>query len=124
MRHCISGSLTVVALLILGACGNTDQRSESVAKPKPHAVRPIDTRCRAIQTRAAARRLALKVDYLLIAPEHESRRQILGTLAGSLYATCRQPTLPGVSDPLEYRPVRSVIAQMQTEYDEEEISGH
>ena len=116
--------LAVAATSLLVGCGDTERRTESPAKAKPHAARPIDTPCRAIQTRAAARRLALKVDYLLIAPEHESRRQVVGTLAGSLYATCRQPTLPGVSDPLDYRPLRSVLAQLQTEYDEEEISGH
>lgn len=46
-----------------------------------------------------------------------------GTIANSLEATCRQPKLPGVSNPGDYRPVKPVLEAIQRDFDEEEITG-
>jgi hypothetical protein len=48
----------------------------------------------------------------------------VGVFAESLHATCRQPKLPGVADPLDYRPVGPVIREVQREFDEDEIAPH
>ena len=115
--------LAVIALLpLLAACGTGTATTSSSTKAKKPP-RPVDTTCRELRTRAAAHRLALKIDYLLIAPEHESRRQVVGTLTNSLFATCRQAKLPGVANPLDYKPVKPILAQIQTDYDEEEVAG-
>ena len=84
----------------------------------------MDTTCRALQTKAEARALATRIDHLLVAPDGQARATTLRTLSDSLHATCRQPTLPGVADPLDYRPVRPVVRQLQREFDEHALDGH
>ena len=122
-KRVLGSCLVVTAMSVLGACDGSDTQPAAAPAPKPK--RPLtETPCRDLRTRAAARRLALELDYLLIAPEREPRRSVVATLANSLYETCRQPRLPGVDDPRDYRPVRPVIAQIQRDYDEEEIAAH
>jgi hypothetical protein len=73
---------------------------------------------------AAAERVADKLSYLLIAPPDHSQREVSGTLAQSLFHTCRQPKIPGVADPLDYKPAKPLITQIQADFDEEMASGH
>lgn len=87
------------------------------------AIRPDETPCRALQTRAASHALARKLVDRVVAPEHQSERETIGIIGESLYATCRQPRLPGVRDIKAYRPVKPVLAAIQRDFDEEEING-
>jgi hypothetical protein len=56
-----------------------------------------------------------------VAPPDHSEREVRGTIANSLEATCSQPKLPGVSDPADYKPVKPVLAAIQRDFDEDEI---
>lgn len=112
----VPAALAALFTLAFAACGGGEGRD---GRSEP--VRPVATPCRELQTKAAARRLALRLDHLLIAPEDQPRRITVRSLGDSLHATCRQPTLPGVEDPLDYRPVRPVIRQLQQEFDEHEL---
>jgi hypothetical protein len=53
----------------------------------------------------------------------EAERETIGIIGESLYATCRQPHLPGVERAGDYRPVKPVLAEIQRDFGEEEISG-
>jgi len=68
--------------------------------------------------------LARKLVDRVVAPEHQSERETIGIIGESLYATCRQPRLPGAPRIGDYRPVKPVLAAIQRDFDEEEISGH
>jgi hypothetical protein len=79
--------------------------------------------CGELLTKAAAYRLADKLTVRLVAPPDHSARDVQNAIAGSLYSTCGQPKLPGVADPADYRPVKPVLAGIQRDFDEEELSG-
>ena len=59
----------------------------------------------------------------VVAPEGQSERETVGIIGESLYATCRQPRLPGVDDVDHYRPVKPVLREVQRDFDQEEIEG-
>jgi hypothetical protein len=80
-------------------------------------------RCSDLATKAAAHRVARKLVDRVVAPDGQSERQTIGIIGESLYATCRQPRLPGVADVKAYRPVKAVLAAVQRDFDEEEIAG-
>ena len=115
---------TFAAVAALAGCGGGADKAAPPAKPaKSRAAKPDDVRCAQLSTRAAAHRLAQKLVDRVVAPEHQSERETIGIIGESLYATCRQPHLPGVSDVAQYRPVKPVLAVIQRDFDEEEISG-
>ena len=108
-------------IALLAGCGG----SESPPK-QAHPVRtvsPEQTPCRALKTRAASHALARKLVDRVVAPEQQRERETIGIIGESLYATCRQPHLPGVKDMKAYRPVKPVLAAVQRDFDEEEITG-
>ena len=106
---------------LLAGCGT----SEPAAKPAQgaRAVQPDQTPCRALKTRAASHALARNLVDRVVAPDHQSERKTIGIIGESLYATCRQPRLPGVNNIDAYRPVKPVLAAIQRDFDEEEITG-
>ena len=113
--------LVLLPAFLLAACGGGESGPSA---PERAPGRPVDTRCRELQTKAQATALARRLDHLLVAPEDQSRAITVRTFADSLHATCRQPALPGVDDPGDYRPVRPVVRQLQQEFDEHELEGH
>ena len=86
-------------------------------------MRAEDTRCGTLGTKAATQRLARRLVDRVVAPDGQSERKTIGTISESLFATCRQPHLPGVKRAADYRPVRSVLAAIQRDFDEEAING-
>jgi hypothetical protein len=71
------------------------------------------------EAHALARRLVDRV----VSPTGQSERETIGIIGESLYATCKQPTLPGVKRAADYRPVKPVLAEIQRDFDEDEIVG-
>ncbi|HEX6715136.1 MAG TPA: hypothetical protein VF066_17230 [Thermoleophilaceae bacterium] len=106
----------------VGACG--DEEPAATHAVKARAARPGQMTCAALTSRAAAHRLARKLVDRVVAPEGQSERETIGIIGESLYATCRQPRLPGVARMADYRPVKPVLAAIQRDFDEEEIAGH
>jgi len=84
---------------------------------------PDQVRCARLKTRSATRELARQLVDRVVAPEAQSERETIRIIAESLYATCRQPRLPGVGDAGRYKPVKPVLAQVQRDFDEHEIAG-
>ena len=87
------------------------------------AIRPDETPCSALKTRAATHALARKLVDRVVAPEHQGERETIGIIGESLYATCKQPQLPGVKNMKTYQPVKPVLAAIQRDFDEQEITG-
>jgi hypothetical protein len=116
----VAACLTVLGL---AACGTTEKKPPVAPAVKSAPLRPDDARCSELATRAAAHRLARKLVDRVVAPEGQSERETIGIIGESLYATCRQPRLPGVEDVRSYRPVKPVLAAVQRDFDEEEING-
>lgn len=114
--------LTVMLGATVAACGAAEKPNPRPAV-KPHRVRPEDARCSDLATKAAAHKLARKLVDRVVAPDGQSERETIGIIGESLYATCRQPRLPGVGDVKAYRPVKPVLAAVQRDFDEEEIAG-
>jgi hypothetical protein len=117
-------ALVVVAAAIAG-CGGSggDASTTSAAKAPQRTQKPAETPCAQLRTKAAARRVAVKLVDRVVAPDGQPERQTIGIIAESLWATCRQPRLPGVEDVAKYRPVRPVLNAIQRDFDEEAISG-
>jgi hypothetical protein len=115
----------IVALVgliaLLAGCGGSEPPSKQTHAVK--AISPDQTPCRALETRAASHALARKLVDRVVAPEHQRERETIGIIGESLYATCKQPHLPGVKDMKAYRPVKPVLAAVQRDFDEEEITG-
>ena len=116
--------LIVVVAACAAGCGDDAKPVPSTAtkahaRPRP----PDDARCADLRTRASAHRLARKLVDRVVAPPDHSERETIGTIGESLYATCRQPRLPGVKDVGAYRPVKPVLRAVQRDFDEEEIAG-
>ena len=117
-------ALTSAAAIAASGCGSQPAAEPQPAKPASHApVRPEDARCADLATKPAAHRLARKLVDRVVAPDGQSERQTIGIIGESLYATCRQPRLPGVSNMRNYRPVKSVLEAIQRDFDEQEITG-
>jgi hypothetical protein len=49
------------------------------------------------KTKAASRRLARQLVDRVVAPDGQSERKTIGTISESLFATCKQPRLPGAA---------------------------
>jgi predicted small lipoprotein YifL len=114
----------VVLALSLSGCGQAKKPLAHPANPSArHVLAPDQTSCSALRTRAASDRLAGKLVDRAVAPYHQSQRQTIGIIGESLWATCRQPTLPGVRDVATYRPVRAVLKAIQRDFDEQAITG-
>ena len=109
-----------MAALTLVGCGANQPAKPAKAPTRP---RPDDVRCADLKTKAAANGLARKLVDRVVAPPDHSERQTIGTIAASLYATCRQPHLPGVRNAVDYKPVKPVLAAIQRDFDEDEIAG-
>ena len=111
------------ALLLVAGCGTGEKSTRPEPRAKPRTVKPDDVPCAELRTRTATHRLARKLVDRVVAPEHQKERETIGIIGESLYATCRQPRLPGVKNMAAYRPVKPVLAAIQRDFDEEEISG-
>jgi hypothetical protein len=108
----------------VGGCGQAKKAHSNPAKlPARHVVAPDQTPCSVLRTRAASNRLAGKLVDRVVAPDHQSQRKTIGIIGESLWATCMQPTLPGVHDVATYRPVRAVLRAIQRDFDEQAITG-
>jgi hypothetical protein len=59
-----------------------------------------------------------------VAPEDQPERETIGIIGESLYATCRQPRLAGIKNVEDYKPVKPVLAEIQRDFDQDEIAGH
>ena len=117
--------MRILALTVgasLAACGASEKRVPQRAV-KPQRTRPEDARCSDLATRAAAHKVARKLVDRVVAPDGQAERETIGIIGESLYATCRQPRLPGVADVKAYQPVKPVLAAVQRDFDEEEIAG-
>jgi hypothetical protein len=79
--------------------------------------------CAQLKTRRAAHGLAAKVVDRVVAPDGQSERRTIGIIGESLYATCRQPKLPGVKKAEDYKPVKPVLREIQRDFDTDEIAG-
>lgn len=86
-------------------------------------VPPDQVPCVQLKTRQAAHLLARKLVDRVVAPEGQPERQTIGIIGESLYATCRQPRLPGVDDVDDYRAVKPVLREIQRDFDQDEITG-
>ena len=107
--------LFVAAVLVVG-CGGED----SPRKSAPDQDRANAITCADLPDRAAASRVAARLVDRIAAYE-ESRQEVRATIARSLLDTCRQPKLPGVEDPADYRPVEPVLDAVQAHLDEEAL---
>jgi len=116
--------LGCLALVGCGATASDSARNRPDQKAGPRALKPDGVPCAELQTRQAAHRLARKLVDRVVAPDRQAERETIGIIGESLYATCRQPSMPGVADMARYRPVKSVLAAVQRDFDEEEIAGH
>jgi hypothetical protein len=112
----------LLAAVALSGCGGGPDR-ETAAPKKPRVVAPDQATCAQLSTRTAAHKLARKLVDRVVAPEDESERETIGIIGESLYATCRQPRLPGVKSVKAYHPVKPVLAAVQRDFDEHEING-
>jgi hypothetical protein len=113
-----------MSVAALTACGQTKRVQPDRPQPTTHYAVPADkTPCRALRTRAASHRLARKLVDRVVAPVHQPERQTIGVIGESLFATCKQPKLPGVPDVAKYRPVLPVLKAVQRDFDEEAING-
>jgi hypothetical protein len=88
---------------VLAGCGSED-------RPAPVKRGVLDTTCAQITTLKDARRIAFRIDHMVVAPDGQSRRETVGILAKSLEATCSQDN-PG------YKPVAPVLKVVQAEFD-------
>jgi hypothetical protein len=114
--------LGILIAVAAGGCGGGEPPAKHALKTGPP--RPEQVTCAALRSRAAAHGLARRLVDRVVAPEGQSERETIGIIGESLYATCRQPRLPGVPKMADYRPVKPVLAAVQRDFDEEEISGH
>src|SRR5690349_14163570 len=103
-------AVSAAALLLVAGCGTNEKPVRPEAHAKPRSVKPDDVSCANLRTRPAAHRLARKLVDRVVAPEHQRERETIGIIGESLYATCRQPHLPGVTNMAAYRPVKPVLA--------------
>jgi hypothetical protein len=113
----------VLASLAVGCGGDPKPAPATTAPARARPASPDEVRCGELQTRASAHRLARKLVDRVVAPEHQRERETIGIIGESLYATCRQQRLPGVKKAADYRPVKPVLAAIQRDFDEEEITG-
>jgi hypothetical protein len=111
----------IVTIAALAGCANSTPKPPTAARQ--HSTNPDAATCAELASRPAAHELARKLVDRVVAPEHQSERTTIGIIGESLYATCRQPRLPGVKSVKEYRPVKTVLAAVQRDFDEDEISG-
>lgn len=112
----------LVACALAVGCGGRDTPVKTTtAHPKP--TRPEQARCAQLKSRPAAHALARQLVDRVVAPTGQSERETIGIIGESLYATCRQPRLPGVKRMSDYQPVKPVLAAVQRDFDEEEIAG-
>jgi hypothetical protein len=114
--------LGILIAVAFGGCGGGEPPAKHALNTRPP--RPEQVTCAALKSRAAAHALARKLVDRVVAPEGQAERETIGIIGESLYATCRQPRLPGVPRMADYRPVKPVLAAIQRDFDEEEISGH
>jgi hypothetical protein len=114
--------LGILIAIAFGGCGGGEPPAEHALNTRPP--RPEQVTCAALKSRAAAHAFAPKLVDRVVAPEGQAERETIGIIGESLYATCRQPRLPGVPRMADYRPVKPVLAAIQRDFDEEEISGH
>ena len=119
MRYRSAALVLVTAAVGCGGGGASEHQTTTASTPK----RPDDVTCRDLKTKAAAHALARKLVDRVVAPPDHTDHQTIGTIGESLYATCRQPHLPGVKDAGDYKPVEPVLAAIQRDFDEEEIAG-
>ena len=114
------GLALLLAAAALAGCGGGDGKAAPAAKPK-HPKTVDATTCRDLRAPEALRRISDELTVRLVAPPDHSEREVRGTIANSLKATCSQPELPGVSDPADYKPVKPVLRGIQRDFDEEEM---
>lgn len=115
-------SAAVALVLLAAGCGGDGDPAPSAPRAGERA-KPEDVRCRQLRTRAATDRLARRLVDQVVAPADHSARETAGIISESLYATCRQPKLPGVEDAGDYKPVEPVLKQVQRHFDTDEIGG-
>lgn len=111
----------IAVIVLVGGCASNEPPPKRTRPAR--TVSPDATTCGALRTRTASHALARKLVDRVVAPEHQRERETIGIIGESLYATCKQPRLPGVKDMRSYRPVKPVLAAIQRDFDEEEISG-
>ena len=97
-----------VLAAFLPACGSED--------PAPERPARAGVTCAEIRTKAQAMAVARRVDHRVVAPDGQPRRETLDAIAGSLYATCRQP---GWRD---RRPVPGVLRAVQQHFDQDALN--
>jgi hypothetical protein len=115
--------LVPIAAVTLAACGSSPSKTPAPAAKSPVHVTAGDTPCADLRTRAAAHDLARRLVDRVVAPDGQSQRHTIGIIGESLYATCKQPRLPGVANMDRYKPVKPVLAAIQRDFDEQEITG-
>lgn len=121
-RYALVRSLGLLITVASVGCGGGEPPAKHALKAYPAG--PEQVTCAALKSRAAAHRLARRLVDRVVAPEGQTERETIGIIGESLYATCRQPRLPGVATAAGYRPVKPVLAAIQRDFDEEEISQH
>lgn len=108
---------TFGACAALGMAGCGDSSSTSAGGNPVLDKSPSEVTCGDFIDNGGARQVAAKVADSISAVD-QSRAQIVDVVAVSIGVTCSQPSVPGVADVRDYKPVDGVLAGVQHGFDD------